>query len=43
MRQTMNVRIGGPITPVVKNLLIINAGVFLFQRYKSKKAKLSAA
>ncbi|HSV96334.1 MAG TPA: rhomboid family intramembrane serine protease [Spirochaetota bacterium] len=29
----MNVRIGGPITPVVKSLLIINAGVFLFQQF----------
>ncbi|MBP7604860.1 MAG: rhomboid family intramembrane serine protease [Spirochaetes bacterium] len=38
MRQTMNVRIGGPITPVVKNLLIINAGVFLFQQFASMLA-----
>ncbi len=38
MRQTMNVRIGGPITPVVKNLLIINAVVFLFQQFAAMLA-----
>ncbi|HNU90768.1 MAG TPA: rhomboid family intramembrane serine protease [Spirochaetota bacterium] len=38
MRQTMNVRIGGPLTPVVKNLLIINAVVFLFQQFASMLA-----
>jgi len=29
--QTSNIRIGGPITPVVKNLMIINGVVFLIQ------------
>lgn len=29
--QNMNIRIGGPITPVVKKLLVINGAVFIFQ------------
>ncbi len=35
MQQSVNFRIGGPLTPVVKNLLIINAGVFLIQQFAS--------
>jgi len=26
-----NIRIGGPLTPIVKKLMIINGGIFLFQ------------
>ncbi len=29
--QNINVRFGGPITPAVKNLMIINGGIFLLQ------------
>mgnify|MGYP000608737159 CR=1 FL=1 len=32
MRQSAQFRIGGPLTPVVKNLMIINGGVFIFQQ-----------
>lgn len=32
MRQTIQFRIGGPLTPVVKKLMIINGGIFIFQQ-----------
>ncbi|HOO70567.1 MAG TPA: rhomboid family intramembrane serine protease [Spirochaetota bacterium] len=31
--QNINIRFGGPITPVVKNLLIINGVIFLIQQF----------
>ncbi|MDY6935635.1 MAG: rhomboid family intramembrane serine protease [Spirochaetota bacterium] len=33
LRQPMGFRIGGPITPIVKKLMIINVGIFIFQQF----------
>ena len=33
MNQGVQIRIGGPITPIVKKLMIINGAIFLFQQF----------
>ncbi|MDY6968852.1 MAG: rhomboid family intramembrane serine protease [Spirochaetota bacterium] len=33
LRRTTGFRIGGPLTPIVKKLIVINAGVFIFQQF----------
>jgi membrane associated rhomboid family serine protease len=33
MNQGVQIRIGGPITPIVKKLMIINGSIFLFQQF----------